>query len=162
MPSQMEGTLAAVGMIMTIVAVSVVIPGLFIALDNPQTTAFEQAQAERIVITGDLSSQVTQITNQQEVNVTFLDRKTGETASTGQMQIGDTVSVTIEGETINVTLKDTLNTDAAVLVYEYPLYIGWPDGSEVIVKNMPDLLIIATLVGLIGTILVLWKVFMGS
>lgn len=157
--SESDGVLAAVGMIFLILGLSVLIPGVILNLQSPQTSTFSQGVNERVVITGDVQSRVVSISNQQEVNVSMFDRKTGEFNSTGALQPGDTAQVVLEGETINVSLVDTFATDEAVLSYEYPLYIGWPDGSELIVQEAPLLILIAAIVLLLGLLFTIQGVF---
>jgi len=157
--SQSDGILASVGMIFLILGVSTLVPGVIVNLESPQETTFTQAVDERTVVTGDLSSQVTSISNQQEVNTSLVDRKTGEFNSTGTLQPGDTTNVTISGENVTVSLIDTFGTDEAVLTYEYPLYLGWPDGASLIVSEAPLLILLATVVLLLGLLFTVHGVF---
>lgn len=148
--SESDGVLAAVGMIFLILGLSVLIPGVILNLESPQTSTFSQGVNERVVITGDVQSRVVEITNQQEVNVSMFDRKSGEFNSTGELLPGESTEITLEGEIVNITLVDTFGSDEAVLSYEYPLYIGWPEGSELIVQEAPLLILLATVVLLMG------------
>jgi hypothetical protein len=157
--SQSDGILASVGMIFLILGVSTLVPGVIVNLESPQKTTFTQAVDERTVITGDLSSQVTVISNQQEVNASLVDRKTGEFNSTGQLTPGDTTNVTIDGKNVTVSLIETFGTNEAVLTYEYPLYLGWPDSASLIVSEAPLLILLATVVLLLGLLFTVHGVF---
>jgi hypothetical protein len=157
--SESDGVIAAIGMIFLILGLSVLIPSVIVNLENPQSTTFTQFEAERTVITGDVNSQVTQITNQDEVNITVLDKKTGEIASTGLMNEGDTVTLQFEGQDFNVTLLEVYGNYAAITTYEYPLYLGWPDGASLIVSEAPLLIILATVVMLLGLLFTIQGVF---
>jgi hypothetical protein len=159
MPSESDGVLASVGVIFLILGLSVLIPGVVMNLQDPQTATYSQAVNERVVLTGDLQTRVTEITNQQEVNVSLFDRKSGEFNSTGQLTPGQTASVNVSNETINVTLVDTFGNAEAVLSYVYPLYIGWPDGAHLIVQEAPLLILLATVVMLLGLLFTVQGVF---
>jgi len=150
MPSEKLGLQAALGMVFLVLGVSVVVPGVILNLENPQSTTFSQEVNERVVVTGDVSTQVTVISNQQEVNVSLFDQKTGEFNSTGQLQPGDSATVRLEGQDVNVTLIETFGTDEAVLAYTYPLYIGWPAGADLIVRESPLLIMLSAVVMLVG------------
>ena len=161
MPTEKQGFKAAIGMILIVFGVSTVVPGIILNLESPQTSTFAQEENERTVITGDVSSQVTEITNQQEVNVSLCDRQTGEFTSTGEMNVGQTVTVQLEGENINITLVDTFSNVEAVLSYEYPLYIGWPDGADLIVDESPLLILLSSVVLLVGLLFTVTGVIDG-
>ena len=157
--SQSDGVLASVGMIFLILGLSTFIPGLIMNLEDPQSATYSQAVNERVVLTGDVQSRVTLISNQQEVNVSLFDRKTGEFNSTGELTPGDTAMVGLSNQTIEVTLVDTFGNDEAVLSYTYPLYIGWPDGAHIIVEEAPLLILLAAVVMLLGLFFTIQGVF---
>ena len=157
--TESDSVLAAVGAIFLILGLSVLIPGVILNLESPQETTFTQAVNDRTVITGDVSSQVTIITNQQEVNISIVDRQTGNFNSTGQLTAGETANVTIAGQNITVSLVETFGTEEAVITYEYPLYIGWPDGAHLIVQEAPLLVLLATVVLLLGLLFTIQGVF---
>ena len=157
--SESDSVLAAVGMIFLVLGVSSLVPGIIVNLENPQETTFAQEVNERVVITGDVSSQVTTITNQQEVNVSLFDRKTGEFNSTGILQPGDSADVRLEGQNVTVALVETFGSNEAVITYTYPLYIGWPDGASLIVRESALLVLLATVVLLLGLMFTIQGVF---
>lgn len=159
MPTEKDGISAALGMIFLVLGLSVVVPGVILNLENPQTNTFQQDESERTVITGDVSSTITEITNQDEVNISILDRKSGEFNSTGQLMPGDNATVAIAGQNITVTLVDVFDTQEAAVTYTYPLYIGWPDGSSEIVKSSPQIILLAGIVMLIGLLFTIHGVF---
>ncbi len=150
MPTHSTGMSAAFGMIFLILGVSVVIPGVIVNLESPQQRSFDQDVNERVVITGDVSSRVTQISNQQEVNVSMFDRKTGEFNSTGQLSPGENTTIRLDGENITVTLTDVFGQETAVVEYVYPLYVGWPDGADLVVKESPLIILLSAVIMLIG------------
>lgn len=159
MPTEKDGVSAALGMIFIILGVSVVVPGVILNLESPQTSAFSQDTNQRTVITGDVSSTVTAISNQDEVNVTLFDRKSGEANSTGPLMPGNSADVRLEGEDINVTVIDVFSTDEAAIKYVYPLYIGWPDGADQIVRQTPLIILLSTIVMLVGLMFTVQGVF---
>ncbi len=150
MPTHSTGTSAALGMIFLILGISVVIPGVIVNLESPQQRSFDQNVNERVVITGDVSSRVTQISNQQEVNISMFDRKTGDFDSTGQLSPGENATLEIDDENITVTLTDVFGQETAVVEYIYPLYVGWPDGADLVVKESPLIILLSAVIMLIG------------
>ncbi|AAQ13738.1 hypothetical protein [His 1 virus] len=145
-------------MVIILLGVSIVVPGLFLATETPQTNTFEQTELERATLTGEVSTEVTQVTNQEQVNITVLNRRDGTIDSTGELQVGESANLTISGETITVEIIDVIDTDNVLVRYTYPLYVGWPSGAETIITNIADIIIMATAVMIIGAIYTGYKV----
>jgi len=161
MPSEKRSFQASIGMIFIVLGVSVVVPGVIVNLESPQSSTFTQGVNERTVITGDVSSQVTLISNQGEVNISMVDRKSGEFESTGELQPGESAILSFEGEDVNVTVVDVFGTSEAVVTYVYPLYIGWPDGADLVVRESPLLIMLSAVVMLTGLLFTVTGVLDG-
>ncbi len=139
-----RGVSQSIALVILIFAVSILVPSVILSLESPQDNTFSQDVGDRTVITGDLSSRITSITNQDGVNVSMFDRKSGEFNSTGELLPGETATVRLEGEDINVTVVDVFTTNTAVIRYVYPVYIGWPEGAGLIADTAPQLILLST------------------
>lgn len=147
-----DGFQKGAGIMLILLGVSVIVPTLFMATATPQTNTFEQEELARTTLTGDVSTEVTQVTNQGEANITLLNGRDGSYDATGILAEGESTNVTISGETIEVELRSVIDVENVLVTYTYPLYIGWPSGAETVFKNLPDILIMATTVMVIGAI----------
>lgn len=145
---------ATVGMMLILVGLSVLVPALYFNLDNPQTTALDHELGQRTVITGDVNAELSAVKpSQGSVNMSVWDRRTGDSDTTGELAVGSSANVTIAGQNITVTNKAILSDTRALVEYDYPLYIGWPDGSSVLVENTPLILMLAAVMLMVGIVL---------
>jgi hypothetical protein len=149
---------AVVGMMIVIVGLSVFVPAVFTNLENPQSTTYDQDLENRVVITGDVNAEITSLTkNQNTINVSVWDVRTGDTNFTGQIGVGQQATVVIDGENITVKNEQVFTDTQALVTYTYPLYVGWPPGAHVIVEESPLFITLGGVMLLAGVILLLLR-----
>lgn len=159
MANRSNGFQAGIGMVLILLAVSIIVPSLFLATETPQTNTFEQRELVRETLTGEVSTEVIQVTNQEEANITVLNRRDGSIANSGTLAEGENTTVMISGEQINIELVSVVDPENVLVRYTYPLYLGWPSGAETIIKNITDIIILSTVIMLIGSIFTGYKVY---
>ncbi len=94
-------------MIFLILGVAVLVPGVIMNLESPQERTLDQDIDARVVITGDLTSRVTTITNQGEINVSVFNKKNGAFRSTGTLAQGENATLVFPGGNVTVTNVNT-------------------------------------------------------
>jgi len=147
-----------IGMVIILLAVSIIVPGIFLASETQQTNTFEQEELIRTTLTGEVSTEVTDVTNKNQANITLLNRRDGSYDSTGELEEGQSTNLTISDETIEVKLINAIDANNVLVRYSYPLYVGWPSGAETIITNIADIIIMATAVLVIGAVYTGFKV----
>lgn len=150
MPSDRSETIMAVAGIMLIVfSLAFVFPAIILAQESPETTTLTVTENEITAVKAPLYIQALNINNNQDTaNITVINQDTGDTASTGEITEGDTVSLTLSGSQVNITLDTVLSASKATVVIDYPIYFGWPSEAQTVFSNLPSI-IIATAVFII-------------
>lgn len=150
-----------IGSILIIFSLAFFIPISFIALESPDTVSITQNEGEQVVLSANILTTATSISSsgQGSVNITVIDEDTGNTDSTGELLEGDSTDISINGDTITVTNEDVIDSNTALISYEYPLFIGWPDGAKTIVENIQFLIMFTAILLLIGVLILVMRGF---
>lgn len=122
--------------IILILGLAFIVPAIFVAQENPKNIVLEQNQGSTETISGSLETVATNVTEPNLVNITLINRNTGETYETGSISEGSTDSTTFNDGEINITATNILDENTVLMEYDYPVYIGWPSGASTIVENI--------------------------
>lgn len=79
----------------------------------------------------------------EEVTVTLVDLDSNESNGT-TINEGETESLEVAGETVDVTVVEILDTDSAILGVSYSSTYGWSDGASLFADQMD---VLVTLMG---------------
>ena len=149
---------AVAGMIIILLGVSVFTPALIVNTQEAQTNSQTQTLNGRTTVTGDVESYVVNVdSNQKEANITVVNKRTGEVNSTGSIGEGEYANLTFTNGYVNVSMIDVLSSDRVTVNYGYPLFLGWPDGSSVIISNTPLLMLLGIVMLLVGVLMVVMR-----
>lgn len=112
---------------------------------------------EYVVVDGKLNSTVTgsdTTTDPDQTTIELKDVESGNTVS-NTVENGSTVTYSIGGESVNVTVNDvTSGTPSTVdVTYSVPPDYGWDDGTQSLWTLIPVFLVLGALVLLAGIVL---------
>lgn len=153
-----------IGSILIIFSLAFFIPISFVALESPENVSITQTEGEQTVISANIISTLTNVdtSGQGSINVTVLNEDTGNSDSTGELPQGSSIDISIGGNTITVTNENIINSNTALISYEYPLFIGWPNGAKTIVENMQFLIIFTAILFMIGVLILVMRGFKNA
>lgn len=128
-------------LILFIALLAALIPAIFIAQESPENNAFEQDEGNITTVRYPLEGELLQVT-QSQVEIRVYNRDSGVSVNSTMLDEGQSESLQLGDNTITVTNHEILTSNRAIIGYEYPLYIGWPDGAKLIIENISAVLII--------------------
>lgn len=147
MPS--STTAAALGLVVLLLVVA--IPAAITVTDSPATATFDLDEGERASVVQTLSVLV-EDTSQTDATVTLRDSETIE-SQTETLSPGETETYQLNGDTMNVTLREVQGANAnATVSVEYPRTYGWAPGAKTVVENLPLGLVTVAFVVVLGGI----------
>lgn len=160
MAQKKTGVVAITGMIMVVLSVALLVPAIALSLESPQTLVLTQEESERVQLTGTVSTEAVTIEggNNANANISIVDESNGEARSTGEILEGDSVTVTFPEGNITVSVIDVVDTTEAIIEYNYPTYIGYPDNASIFFENIVLFILVSVFILLIGTLFVVSKV----
>ena len=135
MPKQNQSIGAGISLILIIICIAFMVPAIILSLSGTQTIHETQLTNEEMVLTGSVTSTVTNF-SQTEMNVTILNKETTNKTEITNLVLGETANIPAENGYINVTYENYVNSNAVLVTYDYPTYINWPEGSKFIVENI--------------------------
>jgi len=126
------------GLIFVLVTISYLTPSIFFAQESPETTILEHTEGEQITLSSDFQTVATNIEagGQDTVNITVINTATGDSDSTGELGEGDTASLSVSGNSISVRNIAVASQSTATVSYDYPIFMGWPEGAALIVRTI--------------------------
>lgn len=127
--------------ILFIALFAALIPAIFIAQESPESNAFEQSEGNITTVRYPLEGELIQVT-QSQVEIRVYNRDSGVSVNSTLLNEGESETLDLGGVDITVTNHEILSANRAVIGYEYPLYIGWPDGAKLIIENIAAVLVI--------------------
>lgn len=77
-----------------------------------------------------------------QVNVSFLSTKTRNVTTTGPVNVSNSTTVTLDGDSITFTPEEITGSTTADVTVEYPALFGWDDGPRTFVENLDIMLMI--------------------
>lgn len=148
----------AILVVLAITVLGSLIPAIFIAKESPKEDSFTQTEGNELVFSANYIAIATNIDNsgQRPINVTVINEKTGNSNNTGILDEGDTTTITVDNNQINISNKDVIDQSTAIISYERPIYIGWPKGAKFIIDNISGIIIILLVVIIVATFSVLY------
>ncbi len=148
---------AIVCVLVILVGVSAVMPAIVDAVDSEavQEQTVTQTEGERTTLSGPLYAipEDIRVSPDPEVNVTLVDTDTDDTVSTGPIGEGNETTVVKQGYNVTVSVLEVVDTNEAVINYEYPLALGLPDGANVILGNVTLLIMLIVVMVIMALLL---------
>lgn len=149
MAARSAGLLAVVTVVVLALLAGLVLPISVNAIDESDTE-LEQNESETYTVTIDLETTANTIDDtSDDVTVTLEDADTGDSDS-ATIDEGNTSTLTVEGEEIDVTVEAVQDGTTATLSYTYPTTYGWPDTIGTLFGLLPELLIATVLTAAVG------------
>lgn len=130
-----EGFTSAFIMIILVLLLAFLIPAVYVNLESPETSNFQQNNGSVTTVRGDLQSEITRVDSPNNTVDMIIYYEDNATTLSGMAE-GETRSVTFDSATIVVTIGKIVSDKTVVTTYDYPLYIGWPKGAKVIIENV--------------------------
>lgn len=134
--------------ILILVAVLAVIPTIMTHSNETNLRTISQEEAERTVITANYYSTVLEFNTSgpdNAVDVEIENEETRNNVTLLDIAQGETRTVTLDGNEIKVTHDSGITDTLVAMSYEYPTYMGWPAGLQIIVENSAGILLILIL-----------------
>ena len=148
-----------IGLILIILGFSLAFPALINSLDNTEQIVFEQTEGEQTIIKGSLETIITDNSNPQNyVNITIINTESGSSANTGILEEEDSTILSLENGDVTITNIEVTSQTTALIMYEYPTYIGWPSGAKILFENVTTILIIMLVLVISGGLVIIFEV----
>ena len=139
-----KGSDMAVAVLVVGLLVAFLLPAAISGFNDTQETTIEMEEGTEYHVTSTLNATATNVTEGTEATYELTDSDTGETV-TQTVDVGATESVTINDETVDITLDETPTATTAVTTFAYPPDYGWSSGSSSMFGLIPLFLILAVL-----------------
>lgn len=146
---------AILGITMIILSISFISPIIVLQLTTNNQVTTEQVEDTTITLTNGLDASVTNIQDDPKSNitVTILDTTNGVTKEETSIDVGDTRTILLSGETIKISHIDKLSNTKSIIQYDYPVFFGWPESAKTLFKNLNTFLMVMSIFGIMGFIL---------
>jgi len=154
MPNKKTGNYIFIIIIIAFVfLLAFLIPSLYDAQEGPKTKIYTQEGLETYVITKDLEATVNVIKQSPstQVNITMTDIASGE-SDTVILSEGDSETVSFSKGDITVTNLNKISNSLVTIQYDYPMFHGWPAGSQTVVQSLTMLIVMLLFLLIIGGI----------
>lgn len=152
--SMRSGVSLAVAVLVVAIMVAVTMPVALNNLSEPASTSFTGvSEGNTVDVAAGLNATLDNVTNSTSpstINVTVTDTDTGSTSSVTNLDEGNSSTVTLEGEDINVTNDNVSDGSTADFTVAYPIGYGWGSGAKSMFDLIPLFLMLAIVIFFVG------------
>lgn len=137
----------AIAIILFLVVMAGFIPTIYGESQGNETSTLELTEGETTIVKPPIETTLSEVTNDQ-INVTIFDSRTGDTATTGLINVSETSTHQLSGETISVTYSADIGNNNAVVTYEYATTYGWGEIEIAIMSATGGIILILFIYGI--------------
>jgi len=128
-----------------------IIPAIQTGQDQLRTETFGQTESDTVFITSSLAGTLNSVSSSgTAINVTVFDFQGDDSQTISGLSEGQTQSITIANQTINVTNVEKLSNQGAIIAYQYPVDFAWGSITVALYAIIVMLLLIMVLIYIIG------------
>lgn len=137
----------AIAIILFIVIMAGLIPTFYSQSIGGETTTLQLTEGESQTIKPPIQTTLTTVTSDQ-IDVTIYNTRTGDTASTGLINISETSVHQLNDENISVSYSADIRESNAIISYEYPTTYGWGEIEITVISATGGIILVLFIYGI--------------